>query len=48
MIMGVLNVIYITDGCNKYEWGTHTIDMGVKLGIVGDSYVHEDLHFLKK
>ena len=48
MIMGVLNVIYITDGCNKYKWGTHTIDMGLKLGNVGDSYTHEDLHFLKK
>ena len=38
--------IYIADGRNTYEWGTHTIDMGAKLGIVGDSYIHKDLHFL--
>ena len=26
--------------------GVHTIDMGAKLGIVGDSYMLKDLHFL--
>ena len=53
-----MNVIYIADGCNTYEvlqinggawyklWEWNKEFMGVKLGIVGDSYIHEDLHFL--
>ena len=28
------------------EWNKEF--MGAKVGIVGDSYIHEDLHFLKK
>ena len=28
----------------KCEWNKEF--MGAKLGIVGDSYIHEDLHFL--
>ena len=53
-----MNVIYIADGCNTYEvlqinggawyklWEWNKEFMGVKLGIIGDSYIHEDLHFL--
>ena len=53
-------MIYVAYGCNTYvvlqingEYGTN-YGSGIrnlwvqKLGIVGDSYIHEDLHFLKK